>query len=158
MLNYSRAQMMYRGRKDEHIGLKIRSRVYMTYDPTRNCFVLSELMTKYEAVPNPTAVRGATYEKAPKERWKMRPFAEIHTDHVLVTELMSSQTLEKLFGLSHYANQSKKKNCLVVGGSMPAYTAMRRLLAICQSQSKTTRSLISRRRKSASRTQRSGMK
>lgn len=42
MLDYDNATRMYDGRKDKHIGRKVRNRIYMKFDQTRDYFVLSD--------------------------------------------------------------------------------------------------------------------
>src|SRR5690554_2028435 len=76
VLDYASATRLYEGRKYKHVGCKVRNRVYMKHDSERECFVLSELWSTCERVPDPDHPGEIKYQKAPKERWDMRPFAE----------------------------------------------------------------------------------
>lgn len=108
MLTYPRAQMEYRGRKNKHLGRKVRNRVYMTYDSDRDCFVLSELMSKYESVPDPDRPGQTKYQQAPKERWDLRPFAEIHRTHILITRASHNIPMYALLRVESYASRTVK--------------------------------------------------
>lgn len=108
MLDYTTAARLYGGRKDKHVGRKVRNRVYMLYYPKRDCFVLSELWSKYEEVPNPDLPGQTKYQQAPKERWDMRPFAEVYPDRVVITRLMHNIPMSNLFDVKHYAPRTVK--------------------------------------------------
>lgn len=108
MLDYASATHLYEGRKCKHLGRKVRYSVYMKLDPERECFVLSELWTQYESVPDPDRPGQAKYQKAPKERWDVRPFAEVYPDRIVITRLVSGRVLYALFGVDHRASRTVK--------------------------------------------------
>lgn len=108
MLDYANATRMYEGRKDKHIGCKVRNRVYMKLDQTRDCFVLSELWSKLESVPDPDRPGQPKYQQAPKERWDLRPFAEIHRTHILITRTLYNTPMYALFRVKSYASRTVK--------------------------------------------------
>ena len=108
MLDYAIATRMYEGRKDKHIGRKVRNRVYMKLDQSRDCFVLSELWFKHESVPDPDRPGQSKYQQAPKERWDLRPFAEIHRTHILITRAFHNTPMYALFRVDSYASRTAK--------------------------------------------------
>lgn len=108
MLDYASATRLYEGRKDKHVGCKVRNRIYMKHDPERECFVLSELWSTCERVPDPDHPGETKYQKAPKERWDMRPFAEVYPGHVVITRLVSGKMLYALFDVDHYVSRTVK--------------------------------------------------
>ncbi len=108
MLDYANARRLYEGRKDKHIGRKVRNRVYMKLDQSRDCFVLSELRSKHESVPDPNHPGRSKYQQAPKERWDLRPFAEIHRTHILITRALHNIPMYALFRVESYAPRTIK--------------------------------------------------
>lgn len=108
MLDYANATRMYEGRKDKHIGCKVRNRVYMKLDQSRDCFVLSELWSKHESVPDPDRPGQSKVQQAPKERWDLRPFAEIHRTHILITRAIHNIPMYALFRVESYASRTVK--------------------------------------------------
>lgn len=108
MLDYANATRMYEGRKDKHIGRKVRNRVYMKLDQSRDCFVLSELWSKHESVPDPDRPGQSKYQQAPKERWDLRPFAEIHRTHILITRAFHNTPMYALFRVESFASRTVK--------------------------------------------------
>lgn len=108
MLNYTIATRIYEGRKDKHLGRKVRNHVYMKFDQTRDCFILSQVWAKYERVPSPDCQGRYTYQKAPKERWESRPFAEIHRTHILITRVISNTPMYALFRVRSYVSRTVK--------------------------------------------------
>lgn len=108
MLDYATAARLYEGRKDKHIGRKVRYRVYMLYYPQRDCFVLSELLFKHESVPDPDRPGQTKYQQAPKERWDLRPFAEIHRTHILITRALHNTPMYALFRVESFASRTVK--------------------------------------------------
>ena len=116
MLDYANATLQYKGRKDKHTGRKVCSRVYMKHDPARDCFVISELRSKYESVPDPDRPGRTKYQKAPKERWDVRPFAEVHRDRIMITRAFHNASMYTLFRVSNFASRTIK-----LSGRMWAY-------------------------------------
>ena len=108
MLDYVNAAKLYEGHKDKHIGRKVRNRVYMKLDQSRDCFVLSELWSKRESVPDPDRPGRTKYQQAPKERWDLRPFAEIHRTHILITRAFHNTPMYALFRVGSYASRTVK--------------------------------------------------
>lgn len=108
MLDYANAARLYEGRKDKHIGRKVRNRVYMKLDQSRDCFVVSELWSKHESVPDPDRPGQSKYQQAPKERWDLRPFAEIHRTHILITQALHNTPMYALFRVESYASRTVK--------------------------------------------------
>ena len=108
MLDYANAARLYEGRKNKHIGRKVRNRVYMLYYPQRDCFVVSELWSKYESVPDPDRPGQSKYQQAPKERWDLRPFAEIHRTHILITQALHNTPMYALFRVESFASRTVK--------------------------------------------------
>lgn len=108
MLDYASATYLYEGRKCKHIGRKVRNGIYMKHDPERECFILSEFWSKYEGVPDPENPGQLKYQRAPKERWGMRPFAVVYPNRVVITRLVSSAVLYALFGVEHRVSRTMK--------------------------------------------------
>ena len=108
MLDYTNAALLYEGRKDKHVGRKVRNRVYMKHDPVRDCFVVSEIWPEYERVPDPDHPGLVKYQKAPKERWKVHPFAEVYRDRIVITRALHNTTMYELFRVLNYASRTVK--------------------------------------------------
>ena len=108
MLDYANATQLYEGRKDKHIGRKVRNRVYMKHDPERDCFVVSELWSKYESVPDPDRPGQTKYQQSPKERWNLRPFAEVYRDRIMITRALSNIPMYALFRVESFASHTIK--------------------------------------------------
>ena len=108
MLDYANAARLYEGRKDKHIGRKVHNRVYMKHDPARDCFVVSELRSKYESVPDPDRPGQTKYQQAPKERWKVRPFAEVYRDRIMITRALNNPPMYALFRVESFASRTIK--------------------------------------------------
>ena len=108
MLDYANAARLYEGRKDKHVGRKVRNRVYMKHDPARDCFVVSEIWSKYESVPDPDRPGHTKYQQAPKERWDVRPFAEVYRDRIMITRALSNIPLRALFLVESCASRTIK--------------------------------------------------
>ena len=108
MLDYANAARLYEGRKDKHIGRKVRNHVYMKHDPARDCFVVSELWSRHESVPDLGRPGQSKYQQAPKERWKLCPFAEIHRTHILITRAFHNTPMYALFRVESYASRTVK--------------------------------------------------
>lgn len=110
MLDYATAQKVYAGRVDKHVGRKVRSFMYMKYDQSRDCFVVSRLVSRHKKVltNDPTYGMVNTWVKAPKEQWELKPVAEIHPTHVLILEDMNNGPMEDLFELRSFAATSNK--------------------------------------------------
>lgn len=108
MLDYANAARLYEGRKDKHIGRKVRNRVYMKLDQSRDCFVVSELWSKYESVPDPDRPGKTKYQQAPKERWDLRPFAEVYRDRVMITRALHNTPMYALFRVESFTSRTVK--------------------------------------------------
>lgn len=108
MLDYANATRIYGGRKDKHIGRKVRNRVYMKYYPARDCFVVSELLSNYERVPDPNRPGHTRYQPVPKERWDLCPFAEVYRDRIVITRAIHNTPMYALFRVGSYASRTVK--------------------------------------------------
>lgn len=108
MLDYANAALLYEGRKDKHIGRKVRNRVYMKLDQSRDCFVVSELWYKHESVPDPDRPGQTKYQQAPKERWDVRPFAEVYRDRIMITRALHNTPMYALFRVESFASRTVK--------------------------------------------------
>lgn len=108
MLDYANATRLYEGRKDKHVGRKVRNRVYMKHDLARDCFVVSELWSKYESVPDPDHPGHTMYQLAPKERWDVRPFAEVYRDRIMITRTIRNTPMYALFRVESHASRTVK--------------------------------------------------
>ena len=108
MLDYTNAARLYEGRKDKHVGRKVRNRVYMKYDPARDCFVVNELLSTCQWVPDPNRPGHVKYQRAPKERWKVRPFAEIYRDRIMITGAIHNTPMYELFRVASYVSRTVK--------------------------------------------------
>jgi hypothetical protein len=108
VLDYARATRLYEGLKCKHTGRKVHNRIYMKHDSERECFVLSVLWSMYEDVPDPNRPGKIKYQKAPKERWDMRPFAEVYRDRIVLTRALHNTPMYALFGVEHYASRTVK--------------------------------------------------
>lgn len=108
MLDYVSAARLYEGRKNKHIGRKVRNRIYMKHDPARGCFVLSELWSMHESVPDPDRPGQIKYQKAPKERWDLRPFAEVYHDRIMITRALHNTPMYALFRVESFTSRTVK--------------------------------------------------
>lgn len=108
MLDYANAARLYEGRKNKHLGRKVRTYVYMKYDPARDCFVVSELCPKYENVPDPDHPGLVKYQLAPKECWEVIPFAEVYRDRIVITRVIHNTPMSALFRVWSYASRTVK--------------------------------------------------
>lgn len=102
MFNYYDAHSQYAGRKDPHIGRKLRSSIYMKYDEARDCFVLRELGSKWEKGSD------VSYVLAPKERWSFGLFAEVYRDRIVVISPIHNTPMAALFHLASFAPTSNR--------------------------------------------------
>lgn len=93
------------GRQYKHVGVKLRSRLYMIFDVKRGCFIIQECWSRYEKVEGDGQQR---WVSAPRERWDMRPCAEIHPDKVVITRDFGNSQMKWLFGLSNYKPRTVK--------------------------------------------------
>lgn len=109
MLDYANATYLYEGRKDKHVGRKVHNRMYMKHDPERDCFVVSELGSKYESVPDPDRPGQTKYQQAPKERWRLHPFAEVHRDRIVITRDINNSPMYALFRVESFASHTIKQ-------------------------------------------------
>lgn len=91
--DYSSAARLYEGRKDKVLGRKIRTTAWMKHDPKRDCFVLSEVLSKYEFVKGSGFSR---YKALPKEQWHLRPYAEIYRDRIVVLREVHNNCIEAM--------------------------------------------------------------
>jgi len=108
VLDYANAARLYEGRKDKHVGRKVHNRFYMKYDLTRDCFVVSELWSKCESVPDPDRPGQTKYQPAPKERWDVRPVAEVYRDRIMITRAFHNVPMYALFRVESFSPRTVK--------------------------------------------------
>lgn len=94
-----------RSRQYKHVGVKLRSRLYMIFDVERGCFIVQECWSRHEMVEKDGVKR---WVSAPRERWDMRPCAEIHPDKIVITRDFGNSQMQWLFGLSSYKSRTVK--------------------------------------------------
>lgn len=105
-MNYETATERWnRGRQYKHVGVKLRGRLYMVFDEKRGCFIVQECWTRHEMVEENGVKR---WVLAPRERWDMRPCAEIHPNKIVVTRDFGNSQMQWLFGLSSYKSRTVK--------------------------------------------------
>lgn len=100
--DYASAKRIYQGRLDEVTGRKIRTNGWMKYDDKRDCFVLSEVVTRYKQLPN-----GRWQRCSDKKEWTMKPYAEIYPDRVVILHNVHNNYLDS-FGVLHVRPTSNK--------------------------------------------------
>jgi hypothetical protein len=122
--DYNSAARVYEGRKDKVLGRKIRSYAWMKYDPEHDCFVLSEVFSKYRHVTQENGF--IRYEALPKEQWDIRPYAEIYRDRIVVLRVVHNNYLKdmglrsdrsktvKLSGRTWTHFRMERRNCVTV--------------------------------------------
>lgn len=106
-MNYAQAKDWYKHR-DPYVGCQLSRYVYFKYDPKEDCFVVKQLMSKYQYVPDPEPdnVENKKYA-VHKSLWQFRPFAKIYKDRTEVFFEAPSKCTEAI-GLSHFKPGSKK--------------------------------------------------
>lgn len=100
--DYASAKRIYQGRLDEVTGRKIRTNGWMKYDDKRDCFVLSEVVTRYKRLPD-----GRYLRCSDKNEWTMKPYAEIYPDRVVILHNVHNNYLDS-FGVLHVRPTSNK--------------------------------------------------
>lgn len=95
--NYAEAERTYQGRKCKILGRKIRTYAWMSYDPQRDCYVLTEV----------TPMRGPKYKLLPRDQWKQHPYAEIYRGRVEILRDVHNNYLNH-FGLYHTRSKTNK--------------------------------------------------
>lgn len=100
--DYASAKRIYQGRLDEVTGRKIRTNGWMKYDDKRDCFVLSEVVTRYKRLPD-----GKYLRCVDKNEWTMKPYAEIYPDRVVILRNVHNNYLDS-FGVLHVRPTSNK--------------------------------------------------
>lgn len=103
MLDYTQAQNLCKGRLDKHLGRRIARDIWLKYDSERDCFVCSQVWSKYKVDAKDSADLGYTrYKRMGKDEWDMRPYAEIFRDRVVVILETSNHRLGTDFNLRAY--------------------------------------------------------
>lgn len=100
--DYASAKRVYEGRIDAATGRKLRTRAWMKYDDKRDCFVLSEVVTRYKQLPN-----GKWQHCSDKNDWTMKPYAEIYPDRIVILRAVHNNYLDS-FGVVHVRPTSNK--------------------------------------------------
>lgn len=108
MLDYANAARLYEGRKNRHVGRKVRHRIYMKHDPARDCFVVSELWSQFENVSDLNNPGVTKCQRAPKERWDLRPFAEVYRDRIMITRALHNTPMYALFRVESFTSRTVK--------------------------------------------------
>lgn len=70
--------------------------------------MISELRTKYETVPDPDRPTQTKYQQAPKERWDLRPFAEVYRDRIVITRAIHNGPMYALFRVGRFTSRTVK--------------------------------------------------
>lgn len=96
MLDYETACKSYQCSRDIYVGVKVRHGAFMKYDPTQDCFVVSEVLSSYTELPDPVPgkPRQTRYVRAPKNLWKMRPYAKIFRDRLEIINNVHANYLD----------------------------------------------------------------
>lgn len=100
--DYASAKRIYEGRLDKVTGRKIRTNGWMKYDDKRDCFVLSEVVTRYKRLPDGTYLRCID-----KNYWTMKPYAEIYRDRVVILHKVPNSYLD-VYNVVHMQPTSNK--------------------------------------------------
>jgi len=95
--SYTEAERTYQGRKCKILGRNIRTYAWMSYDPQRDCYVLTEV----------TSMRAPGYKLLPRDQWKQHPYAEIYRDRVEILREVHNNYLRH-FGLYHTCSKTNK--------------------------------------------------
>ena len=131
MLDYTNAARLYEGRKDKHIGRKVRNGIYMKYDSVRDCFVVSVIWSTYEVLFDQDHLGQFKYHKLPKERWELRTLAEVYRDRIVITIDIGNTTMYALFRVQSFASRTVKlsgriwryndstQECQTINGDLP---------------------------------------
>lgn len=107
MLDYAKAQSLSTGRLNKYLGRRIATDVWMKYDPERDCYVCSDVRTKYKVDAKASAELGyIMYKAVDKDEWEMRPYAEIYPDRIVITRQVSNHRLSTDFHIRSYRTSS----------------------------------------------------
>lgn len=90
--NYAAAESYFAGRVNKHLGRKISTYWWMSHDAARDCFVLSEVRSKYG--------NDGKYLHD-RSQWRMEPAVEIYPDRICVLRHVTNAILSVL-NLSAY--------------------------------------------------------
>lgn len=101
--NYEEAKRRYEGRRDKVLGRKIRRDGWMQYDAARDCYVLTEVLSKY-AQDEESKTHKRT---ADKTRWTVKPYAEIHREQIVILREVHNSFLAN-FGVTHHRARTNK--------------------------------------------------
>ena len=109
MLDYEAACRSYQYSRDIYVGVKVRTGAFMKYDPTQDCFVVSEVMSSYAQLPDPVAgkPKQTRHVRAAKNLWKMRPYAKIFKDRLEIIADVHANYLE-MFGIHRRSSRTVK--------------------------------------------------
>lgn len=101
--NYEEAKRRYEGRRDKVLGRKVRRDGWMQYDAARDCYVLTEVLSKY-ALDEGTNKQKRTTDKA---RWTVKPYIEIYREQIVILRQIHNSFLSN-FGVTHYRARTNK--------------------------------------------------
>lgn len=107
MLDFKTATNQYSYR-DPYLGVHI-NKSWMRYNPTENCFVLSNPSetTTYVPDPQPGKPDAKHYVRLPKALWMMKPFAKIYPDRIEIIDEVHSRFLD-VFNIRRTASRTIK--------------------------------------------------
>lgn len=103
MLDYTQAKKLCEGRLDKYLGRRIATGIWLKYDSERDCFVCSQVWSKYKIDAEASAALGySKYRLVGKDEWGMRPYAEIFPDRVTIILEGADHRLRNDFNLYSY--------------------------------------------------------
>lgn len=108
MLDFKRATASYTSYRDPYLGQQI-GKSWMRYDPTENCFVLGNPSetSGYVPDPQPGVPKHKRHVRFPKALWKVKPFAKIYPDRIVLVDEVHSRFLE-VFNIRRTASRTIK--------------------------------------------------
>lgn len=101
--SYEEAKRRYEGRRDKVLGRNVRRDGWMQYDAVRDCYVLTEVLSKY-ALDEGTNTQRRTMDKT---RWTVKPYIEIHREQIVILREIHNSFLAN-FGVTHYRARTNK--------------------------------------------------
>lgn len=101
--SYEEAKRRYEGRRDKVLGRKVRRDGWMQYDAARDCYVLTEVLSKYAQDEESKAHK----RTANKTRWTVKPYAEIHREQIVILREVHNSFLTN-FGVTHHRARTNK--------------------------------------------------
>lgn len=101
--NYEEAKRRYEGRRDKVLGRKVRRDGWMQYDAARDCYVLTEVLSKYAQDEESKGYK----RTADKTRWTVKPYVEIYREQIVILREVHNSFLTN-FGVTHHRARTNK--------------------------------------------------